>query len=37
MLIQSITLEPHLVGLVQQGPGEAELWIVFGSRGKQKL
>ena len=29
MLIQPITLEPRLAGLVQQGPGEAELWVSF--------
>ena len=32
MLIQLITLEPRLAGLVQQGPGEAELWVVYGSQ-----
>jgi len=30
ILIQHITLEPRLAGLVQQGPGEAELLVVFG-------
>jgi hypothetical protein len=30
MLIQSITLEPRLTDLVQKGPGEAELGVVYG-------
>jgi len=29
MLIQPITLEPRLTGLVQQGPGAAELGVVY--------
>jgi hypothetical protein len=37
MLIQPITLEPRLAGLVQPGPGEAELCVFIGSRGKPKL
>ena len=37
MLVQSFTLEPRLAGLVQQGPGEAELWVFFVSKGKRKL
>ena len=36
-LIQPITLEPRLAGLVQQGPGEAELGVFFVSKGKRKL
>jgi len=32
MLIQPITLEPRLAGLVQQGPGEAELGVVYGNQ-----
>lgn len=30
MLIKSITLEPRLAVLVQQGPREAERWVVCG-------
>ena len=31
-LIQPITLEQRLAGLVQQGPGEAELGVVYGNQ-----
>ncbi len=29
MRIQRITLEPRFIGLVQQGPGQVELSVVF--------
>lgn len=31
ILFKLITHEPRITGLVQQGPGEANLWVVFRS------
>jgi hypothetical protein len=36
ILIQSITLEPRLAGLVQQGPGEAEIFVAYGIQRQAK-
>jgi hypothetical protein len=37
MRIQCITLEPRFIGLVQQGPGQVELRVIFGSRDRLSL